>query len=127
MSRIAVIGGTGYAGRHIVAEAAERGHSVLAIARRIPSERHAGVTYIEGSLTDVPDLIKQLEGVDVVVSAVAPRGDMLGLVRPNIEALVELLPDDVRVGIIGGAGGSLDAEGGERVVDQPSFTEEFKP
>ena len=65
MARIAVIGGSGYAGRHIVAEAVSRGHTVLSIARRIPSERHEGALYIEGSLTDVPDLLAQLEGVDV--------------------------------------------------------------
>ena len=127
MARIVVIGGSGYAGRHIVAEAVSRGHSVLAIARRIPSDRQPGAIYIEGSLTDVPDLLAQLQGVDVVVSAVAPRGDMLGLVRPNIAELVSLLPDDVRVGVIGGAGGSLVTEGGERLVDLPSFSEDYKP
>lgn len=127
MARIAVIGGSGYAGRHIVAEAVSRGHSVLSIARRIPSERHAGAIYIEGSLTDVPDLLTQLQGVDVVVSAVAPRGDMLGLVRPNIASLVALLPDDVRVGVIGGAGGSLATPDGRRLVDLPSFAEDYKP
>jgi putative NADH-flavin reductase len=51
---------------------------------------------------------------------------MEGLVRPNVAALVSLLPDDVRVGVIGGAGGSLVTEGGERVVDLPSFTEDYK-
>ncbi|MFK4835674.1 NAD(P)-dependent oxidoreductase [Microbacterium sp. ZW T2_14] len=127
MARIAVIGGSGYAGRHIVAEAVNRGHSVLAIARRVPSERQPGAVYIEGSLTDVPDLLAQLEGVDVVVSAVAPRGDMLGLVRPNIAALASLLPDGVRLGVIGGAGGSLVTDDGQRVVDLPSFSEDYKP
>ncbi len=33
----------------------------------------------------------------------------------------------MRVGVIGGAGGSLVAPGGERLVDQPTFTEEYKP
>ena len=33
----------------------------------------------------------------------------------------------MRVGVIGGAGGSLIAPAGERLVDQPSFTEEYKP
>ena len=33
----------------------------------------------------------------------------------------------MRLGVIGGAGGSLVADGGERVVDLPSFTEEYKP
>ena len=127
MARIAVIGGSGYAGRHIVAEAVSRGHSVLAIARRIPSERQAGAIYMEGSVTDVPGLLAQLEGVDVVVSAVAPRGDMQGFLRPNIELLAGVLPVGVRLGVIGGAGGSLVTEDGVRVVDLPSFTEEYKP
>jgi putative NADH-flavin reductase len=127
MARIAVIGGSGYAGRHIVAEAVSRGHTVLAIARRIPSERQEGAIYMEGSVTDVPGLLAQLEGVDVVVSAVAPRGDMQGFLRPNIELLAGVLPAGVRLGVIGGAGGSLVTEDGERVVDLPSFTEEYKP
>lgn len=126
MARIAVIGGSGYAGRHIVAEAVSRGHTVLSIARRIPAERHEGALYTEGSLTDVADLLAQLEGVDVVVSAVAPRGDMQGLVRPNLGALASLLPEGVRLGVIGGAGGSLVTEDGQRVVDLPSFAEDYK-
>lgn len=125
MSRIAVIGGTGYAGRHIVAEAAHRGHTVLSVARRVAVERIPGVMYIEGSILDVPTLLTELEGVDAVVVAVAPRGEMEGLVRPNIEALNATLPEDVRLGVVGGAGGSLVAEGGPRLVDT-GFPEEFK-
>lgn len=87
MSNIAVIGGTGYAGRHIVAEAAGRGHTVLSVARKVAGARVPGVTYVEGTLLDVPSLLAELQGVDAVVVAVAPRGDMEGLVRPNIEAL----------------------------------------
>lgn len=127
MARIAVIGGTGYAGSNIVAEAVRRGHTVVSVARTIPSDRVDGATYIEGTLLDVPTLITEIQGVDVVVSAVAARGDMLGHVRPAMAQLVADLPDEVRVGVVGGAGGSLIAPGGERLVDQPSFTEEYKP
>ena len=127
MARIAVIGGTGYAGRHIIAEAVERGHTVVSVARSIPGERIAGATYIEGTLLDVPSLVAELLGVDVVVSAVPARGDMVGLVRPAVAELLAALPDTVRIGVIGGAGGSLSAPGGPRVVDLPSFTEEYKP
>lgn len=126
MTRIAVLGGTGYAGRHIVAEAVDRGHTVVSIARNLPAERVPGATYVEGTLLDVPALATELEGVDVVVSAVAPRGDMLGSVRPNVEALLSVLPDQVRVGVIGGAGGSLVAAGGPRVIDS-GFPDAFKP
>ena len=104
MARIAVIGGTGYAGRHIVAEAVQRGHTVVSVARSVPAERVDGATYIEGTLLDVPGLLEELEGVDVIVSAVAPRGDMLGSLRPSIGELAEALPRGVRLGIIGGAG-----------------------
>lgn len=125
MTRIAVIGGTGFAGKHIVAEAVSRGHTVVSVARSVPTERVEGATYIEGTLLDVPALVTQLEGVEVVVSAVAPRGEMAGQVRPNTALLVQSLPENVRIGVIGGAGGSLVAPGGPRVVDT-GFPEEFK-
>jgi uncharacterized protein len=127
MARIAVIGGTGYAGSHIVAEAVSRGHTVVSVARTVPAERIEGATYVEGSLLDVPGLVSELQGVDVVVAAVPARGDMVGNVRNNVAELVAELAENVRVGVIGGAGGSLIDEGGERLVDQPSFTEEYKP
>lgn len=127
MARIAVIGGTGYAGSHIVAEAVSRGHTVVSVARNVPAERVEGATYLEGSLLDVPSLVRELEGVDVVVSTVAPRGDMLGKVRPNIAELAAELPPSVRIGVVGGAGGSLVAPGGGRLIDQPSYPDEYKP
>lgn len=127
MARIAVIGGTGYAGSHIVQEAVNRGHTVVSVARTVASDRVEGATYVEGTLLDVPSLVAELEGVDVVVLAVPARGDMEGSVRSNVGELLVELPDTVRVGVIGGAGGSLAAPGGERLVDQPSFTEEYKP
>jgi putative NADH-flavin reductase len=127
MARIAVIGGTGYAGSNIVAEAVQRGHTVVSVARTVPSERVEGATYVEGTLLDVPSLVAELEGVDVIVSTVPARGDMLGKVRTSVAELAAALPENVRIGVIGGAGGSLVAPGGERVIDQPSFTEEYKP
>ncbi|KAA9131116.1 NAD(P)-dependent oxidoreductase [Microbacterium caowuchunii] len=127
MTRIAVIGGTGYAGSHIVAEAVRRGHTVLSVARTAPSERVEHATYIEATLLDVPTLANELQGVDVVVGTVPARGDMLGLVRPAMAQLNSVLPEDVRIGVIGGAGGSLVAEGGPRLIDTPGFTEEYKP
>ncbi|MFI8593877.1 NAD(P)-dependent oxidoreductase [Microbacterium sp. NPDC078428] len=127
MPRIAVIGGTGYAGSHIVQEAARRGHTAVSVARTVPADRVDHVTYVEGSLLDVPGLIAELEGVDVVVVSVPGRGDMLGKVRPAVAELVRELPADVRLGVVGGAGGSLVAPGGPRLVDTPGFVEEYKP
>jgi uncharacterized protein len=127
VARIAVIGGTGYAGGHIVAEAVNRGHTVVSVARSVPSERVDGATYIEGTLLDAPGLVSELEGVDVVVSTVPARGDMLGKVRPAMAELVAALPETVRIGVVGGAGGSLVAPGGPRLVDTEGFTDDYKP
>lgn len=127
MSRIAVIGGTGYAGSHILTEAVRRGHTAVSVARSLPVERIPGVTYIEGTLLDVPGLVTELMGVEVLVVAAAPRGDMAGLVRPAVTELAVALGDTTRLGVIGGAGGSLVAPEGPRLIDTPGFTEEFKP
>jgi len=127
MARIAVIGGTGYAGSHIVAEAVRRGHTAVSVARSIPTDRIEGATYMEGTLLDVPGLVAELQGADVVVVAVAPRGDMQGSVRPAVAELAAMLPDTTRLGVIGGAGGSLIAPDGPRLIDTPGFTEDFKP
>lgn len=126
MTRIAVIGGTGYAGRHIVAEAVQRGHTVVSVARRIPSDRIAGATYVEGTLLDAPALVAELEGVELVVFATSPRGDMVGKMRDAVADVIRELPLSVRVGVVGGAGGSLVAPGGPRVIDS-GFPEEIKP
>ena len=126
MTRIAVIGGTGYAGGHIVAEAAERGHTVVSVARKLPAERVDGATYVEGTLLDAPALVAELEGVEVVVFATSPRGDMAGKMRDAVTEVIRELPLSVRVGVVGGAGGSLVAPGGPRVIDS-GFPDEIKP
>ena len=73
MTAITVIGGTGYAGAAIVAEAARRGHAVTAISRTAPGTPAEGVTYVTGDLTrSVPDIA----GAEVVF-AVRPTAAVL--------------------------------------------------
>lgn len=126
MTRIAVIGGTGYAGSHIVQEAVSRGHTVVSVARKVPAERIEGATYVEGTLLDAPALATELDGVEVVVFTTSPRGDMAGKMRDAVGEVIAALPAEVRVGVVGGAGGSLVAPGGPRVVDS-GFPDEIKP
>ncbi|MBA8815632.1 hypothetical protein FHX48_000684 [Microbacterium halimionae] len=126
MTRIAVIGGTGYAGRHIVSEAVDRGHTVVSVARNIAAERVAGATYVEGTLLDVPRLIGELEGVEVVVVSVPARGELVGVLNAAVAELEVHLAADVRFGVVGGAGGSLVSADGPRLVDT-DFPEDFKP
>ncbi|KJL31322.1 NAD(P)-dependent oxidoreductase [Microbacterium azadirachtae] len=126
MARIVVIGGTGYAGRHIVQEAASRGHEVVSISRSEPSAPVDGVTNVQGSVTDLDTLGDVFENADVVVSALSPRGDMEQAVLPALSALVDKLSGTAtRVSVVGGAGGSLSAPGGPRLIDL-DFPDEYK-
>lgn len=128
MTRVTVFGGSGYAGGHIVEAAAVRGLDVRSFTRKEAANQIAGVAYRTGSITDPGDRARALDGSDVVVVAVSPRGDMLGQVRPAIaELAAEAARAGVRLGVIGGAGSLLRGEGGELVMDSPAFPDEVKP
>jgi len=118
MARISVVGGTGYAGGAVVREAARRGHRVTSVSRREPSERLAGVDYLIGSALDPEVLASAVDGHDVVIEAVSPRGDMAGKEEALVDRLIELTAGTgTRLGVIGGASSLLVAEGGPRLFD----------
>jgi len=112
MARITVLGGNGYAGSAVVAEAHKRGHDVTAVSRSEPTEPVAGVTYVTGSVLDAGVLDEVTEGRDAVIVALSPRGDMAGKVEGVVEELIaRLAGSSTRLGYIGGAS-SLQAEEG---------------
>lgn len=128
MARIVILGGTGYAGAHLVQEAAARGHDVLGVSRTAPAQVPAGAAHRTGDVREEQFLAEVLDGADVVVSALSPRGDMAD--REAFRALIATLgrqaqEKGVRLGVIGGAGSLLVAEGGPKFVDTPEFPAEF--
>ncbi|MFD5226636.1 NAD(P)-dependent oxidoreductase [Microbacterium sp. NPDC058342] len=126
MARIVVIGGTGYAGSHIAREAVTRGHDVTVVSRSVPDAAVDGVRYVQGSALEIGSLGDVLDGADAVVSSLSPRGDMENAVLDALRGLVgELAGTPTRLGVIGGAGGSLVAPGGPRLFDQ-DFPEEYR-
>lgn len=126
MTRFTVIGGSGYAGRHIVQAAADRGLTVTVMSRGAVTEQVPGVTYVQGSLTEAADRSRALQGTDAVVIAASPRGDMSGALRPAIaEMAAEAAVAGVRLGVVGGAGSLQVSPDGPRVVDTPGFPEAF--
>ena len=123
MTRISVLGGTGYAGSAVVAEAAHRGHQVTSVSRHEPEQRIDGVDYLIGSVLDPEVLSQAVEGHDVVIEAVSPRGDMVGQEEGLVDRLVELTPGfGTRLGVIGGASSLLTEEGGPRLYDVTAST-----
>ncbi|GAA2947588.1 NAD(P)H-binding protein [Microbacterium luteolum] len=126
MARIVVLGGTGYAGRHIVAEAVARGHAVIAVSRSEPTDPVAGAAYVQRSVLDGESVAATFDGADAVVWALSPRGDMADKVLGALKGVAtSLTGTETRLGVIGGAGGSLVAPGGPRLFDQ-GFPEEYK-
>jgi putative NADH-flavin reductase len=118
MARIVIFGGTGYAGGNIAAEAVKRGHSVVSYSRSLPEQPLPGVEYRTGSITDTDELVVATHGADV-------SGQKLVDVLPKLVATA--LAHDARLSFVGGAGSSLVAEGGPRLIDTPDFQEEWKP
>lgn len=128
MTRIAVLGGTGYAGSHIVAEAARRGHTVTSYSRSAPASALAGVDVVTGSVLDDALLARAVADADVVVSSLSPRGELEGRLEGVAERLMTLARrSGVRLGVIGGAGSLLVAEGGPKLMDTEGFPAEILP
>ena len=118
MSRITVLGGTGYAGSAVVAEAAARSHQVTAFSRSLPSEPVPGVTYVQGEATDEAALASVVDGADVVVAALAPRGPLADAFR-DVYRTVARLADaaGARLFVVGGFSSLRPAPGAPRFVD----------
>lgn len=123
MSKIIVIGGTGYAGRAIVAEAASRGHQVASISRSVPDDRLDGVEYLTGNMVEqTPDV----SGADVVVASVAAGGSNRGLMGEAYRKLAEACgAAGARLVAIGGFTMLRPAEGAPRFVESGDLPEEY--
>jgi uncharacterized protein YbjT (DUF2867 family) len=65
--RLLVTGGTGTAGKEVVRRAVARGHDVVVLSRQPAGEAEAGVTRVQGDLTDSDSLPGALAGIDTVI------------------------------------------------------------
>lgn len=130
MTRVTIVGGSGYAGAHIAEAAAVRGFAVTSVTRGEVAQQLAGVTYTRGSILDPADRARWIAGSDVIVVAISPRGDMSGETRRAIAELATEVADapapGVRLGVVGGAGSLLQSPGGPRVMDGPDFPAEIQ-
>jgi putative NADH-flavin reductase len=118
MAHVTVLGGTGYAGAAIVAEAARRGHRVTSVSRTAPAEHVDGVEYVVGSVLDPAILDRVVPGSDVVISALSPRGDMAGKVEGVLRELARRVDGTpTRIAHVGGASSLLVEPGGPTLWD----------
>jgi uncharacterized protein len=123
--KIALIGGTGYVGSKLLAEAVSRGHQVTVLVRdplKVPLDEQ--VIALPVNVLDTPGLAAAIEGHAAVLSAYNPAlpGGLDG--ARSIIAAVKLARVP-RLLCVGGAGSLLRADG-TRVVDSPDFPAQWK-
>lgn len=131
MSKVAVIGATGFVGKQVVNELSNRGYVVNAIARDSSKvEAKDNVTATSADVNNVDELAKVLEGSDAVINTfnagwTNPNlyDDFLNGSR-NIEKAVE--KSGVKRFITVGGAGSLFIDGNQ-LVDGPDFPADIKP
>lgn len=131
MTRITVIGGTGYAGSNVVREAASRGHDVTSYSRNLPEDRVAGVTYETGSMLDADVRARAVANADVVVSTLSPRGELDGQIIEVDRELAALAGQHgKRIAIVGGFSSLRPQAGAPRFAEgddiPPEFADEAK-
>lgn len=128
MTSIVVFGGTGYAGSAITREALSRGIAVTAVARDTSKlDAAEGLTLAQGDAFDADFVADVTKGADVVVVALhAVQADGSEL-KDEFQHFVDAAAAaGARLGIVGGAGSLLVAEGGPALFDTPDFPDAFK-
>ena len=127
--KIAVLGASGWIGRHIAQEAQFRGHEVVAVVRDASRVETKDIEVSSFDLQDdAANLSTAFSGVDAVIASIGGRA--LGnhdIVKNTATKLLETLPS---IGIerllwVGGAG-SLEVAPNVPLVTVPDFPEEYK-
>ncbi|MFD7734784.1 NAD(P)-dependent oxidoreductase [Kitasatospora phosalacinea] len=94
--KITVLGATGHIGRHLVAQALDRGHEAVAYVRNPDAvEPRAGLTVVRGSLDDRTAMARAFTGSDALISCIGLRPpakkpvDLMQRTLPLITAAAE--------------------------------------
>ncbi len=130
MSKIAIIGASGYVGTALLNEAVKRGHQVSAFVRH-PEKitANANVTAVKADVLDTDGLAALLKGHDLVISAYNPGWQEADIRNIHIKGSKSITEAIKKAGIkrliaVGGAG-SLEINS-QQLVDSPEFPAEYK-
>jgi uncharacterized protein len=121
--KIVVYGGSGMIGSRIVNEAAARGHQVTVVDRSPkPELAPKGVRVISGDVFDGAQVLANIAGQDVLITAIAARPTptrdfYVRLVKTLVQAQrAQTGAPRTRLLVVGGAGSLNNAEG-KRIID----------
>jgi nucleoside-diphosphate-sugar epimerase len=89
---VAVTGGTGFIGRHLIARHRARGDQVRYLTRKPPLENMAGATAFIGSLTSPADQLQAFaRGADVLYHCAAELRDEAQMQQTNVRGTANLI------------------------------------
>jgi len=123
--KVVLYGATGRAGRPILSELLQRGHQVIAIARR-PEGLPPDVERVQDDLSDVDRIAAQIAGADAVVSAYAPPRDDTDQLVAVTQRLISATRQAAgpRLVVVGGCG-SLEFAPGVTVLASGHWPEPY--
>ncbi|MEO7602345.1 MAG: NAD(P)H-binding protein [Sphingomicrobium sp.] len=100
MVKLAITGGTGFVGSHLLKAALASGHRVTALARR-PQSKKERLTWVEGDLADRPAVKRLVEGADAVmhVAGVLNARDQAGFEEGNVGGTLAMLAAATAAGV----------------------------
>lgn len=81
---IAITGGTGFIGRHLIARHVARGDEVRYLTRHTPEKVIAGATAVIGDLSVIDSLLPLVRGVDVLYHCAAELNDVTKMRDTNV-------------------------------------------
>jgi hypothetical protein len=132
--KVALIGATGFVGKHILAELLQRGHRVTALVRHpetLPAHPHLTAESVD--VLDRESLARALTGHDAVISAFNPgRGSTdPDIFEKHVAGHKAILAATNKSGVkrllaVGGAA-SLKTAAGDEYLDSAEFPPEFAP
>ncbi|WP_375388662.1 NAD(P)-dependent oxidoreductase [uncultured Amnibacterium sp.] len=131
MTRITVLGGTGYTGANLLRAAVARGHDVTSYSRNPPEAPIDGVRYETGSLSDEGVRTAAVQGADVVVGALSAKAGLGGDIAAVYGRIAEAAAAaGARLGVVGGYSSLRPASGAPRFSEgddlPPQFAAEAK-
>ncbi len=97
---LAITGGTGFVGSHLIDQAIAAGHSVRALARK-PQDPRFGVEWVAGALDRADSLDSLVAGADAVVhvAGVVNAPDRAGFSAGNVDGTAAIVAASARAGV----------------------------
>jgi len=132
--QVALIGASGFVGRHVLHELLQRGHEVNAIARHLDHlpemlKTHPAIHLVEADAASCQQLAPALQNQQAVISAFNAGWTNPDLYEAFMEGASQIEQTVQAAGIkrlivIGGAGSLYDNDG-RQLVDSPDFPKAF--